>query len=89
MKNGLFNMYILLFFHFFILLLAGALDYATKGSIPEMYEPHEFLIELNLKDDCYITSASLSENAQWIATCDVENIRLFKLIRSKVSKSKI
>ncbi|CAO3621408.1 unnamed protein product [Cunninghamella echinulata] len=62
---------------------AGALDYATKGSIPEMYEPHEFLVELNLKDDCYITSASLSENAQWIATCDVENIRLFKLIQSK------
>lgn len=50
-----------------------------------MYEPHEFLAELNLKDDCYSTSASLSENAQWIAACDVENIRLFNLIQSNVS----
>jgi U3 small nucleolar RNA-associated protein 4 len=44
-----------------------------------MYEPHDFLLKLQLKDDCYITSAALSENAQWIAACDVENVRLFRL----------
>ncbi|CAO3586968.1 unnamed protein product [Absidia cylindrospora] len=58
---------------------AGQLDTSTIGSLPEMYEPHEFLLKLQLKDDCYITSAALSENAQWIAACDVENIRLFKI----------
>ncbi|KAI8088913.1 quinon protein alcohol dehydrogenase-like superfamily [Halteromyces radiatus] len=58
---------------------AGPLDLDTKGSIPDMYVPHKFLAKLQLKDDCYITSAALSENAQWIAACDVENVRLFSL----------
>ncbi|KAI8330637.1 WD40-repeat-containing domain protein [Chlamydoabsidia padenii] len=58
---------------------AGKLDTTVVGSLPEMYEPHDFLLKIQLKDDCYITSAALSENGQWVAACDVENVRLFRL----------
>ncbi|KAI8381572.1 quinon protein alcohol dehydrogenase-like superfamily [Radiomyces spectabilis] len=60
---------------------AGQLDMSSTRSvtIPEMLEPHQLELQVKLKPECNITSSALSEDAQWIAVSDVENVRLFKL----------
>ncbi|KAI8996980.1 WD40-repeat-containing domain protein [Pilobolus umbonatus] len=52
---------------------------STKPAIPEMLQPHQLLLTLKLKPDCNITSSCLSEDANWIAVSDVENVRLFRV----------
>lgn len=48
-------------------------------ALPEMVQPHQLALELKLKPDCNITSSAISEDANWIAVSDVENVRLFKV----------
>lgn len=48
-------------------------------ALPEMVQPHQLALELKLKPDCNITSSALSEDANWIAVSDVENVRLFRV----------
>lgn len=59
---------------------AQNLDFSSKApALPEMVQPHQLVLELKLKADCNITSSALSENAQWIAVADVEQVRLFRV----------
>ncbi|KAI9264449.1 WD40-repeat-containing domain protein [Sporodiniella umbellata] len=59
---------------------AQNLDLASKRpALPEMIQPHQLALEVKLKADCNITSSALSENAQWIAVADVEQVRLFRV----------
>ncbi|KAG0165311.1 U3 small nucleolar RNA-associated protein [Apophysomyces sp. BC1034] len=59
---------------------AGELDLTSRQTtIPEMLKPHQLMLDLQLKADCNITSSALSEDAQWIAVGDIENVRLFRL----------
>ncbi|CEG65053.1 U3 small nucleolar RNA-associated protein [Rhizopus azygosporus] len=59
---------------------AQNLDFSSKTpALPEMVQPHQLVLELKLKADCNITSSALSENAQWIAVADVEQVRLFRV----------
>ncbi|KAI8377206.1 quinon protein alcohol dehydrogenase-like superfamily [Choanephora cucurbitarum] len=59
---------------------AKSVDTASKQpALPEMVEPHQLALELKLKPDCNITSSALSEDANWIAVSDVENVRLFRV----------
>ena len=59
---------------------AQSVDIASKQpALPEMVEPHQLALELKLKPDCNITSSALSEDANWIAVSDVENVRLFRV----------
>ncbi|KAF7725831.1 U3 small nucleolar RNA-associated protein [Apophysomyces ossiformis] len=59
---------------------AGELDLSSRQTtIPEVLEPHQLILDLQLKPECNITSSALSEDAQWIAVGDIENTRLFKL----------
>ncbi|KAI7901402.1 quinon protein alcohol dehydrogenase-like superfamily [Cokeromyces recurvatus] len=52
---------------------------AKQPALPEMVEPHQLALELKLKPDCNITSSALSEDANWIAVADIENVRLFRV----------
>ncbi|KAI8047916.1 WD40-repeat-containing domain protein [Thamnidium elegans] len=52
---------------------------AKHPALPEMVQPHQLALELKLKPDCNITSSAISEDANWIAVSDVENVRLFKV----------
>ncbi|CAO3681521.1 unnamed protein product [Rhizopus stolonifer] len=52
---------------------------SKKPALPEMVQPHQLALEVKLKPDCNITSSALSENAQWIAVADVEQVRLFRV----------
>ncbi|KAG0785392.1 hypothetical protein G6F22_007973 [Rhizopus arrhizus] len=59
---------------------AQNLDFKSKTpALPEMVQPHQLALEVKLKPDCNITSSALSENAQWIAVADVEQVRLFRV----------
>lgn len=59
---------------------AGTVDTSSKHpALPEMIQPHQLALELKLKPDCNITSSALSEDANWIAVSDVENVRLFRV----------
>ncbi|KAL9541470.1 hypothetical protein MBANPS3_009109 [Mucor bainieri] len=59
---------------------AANVDTSSKHpALPEMVQPHQLALELKLKPDCNITSSALSEDANWIAVSDVENVRLFRV----------
>jgi U3 small nucleolar RNA-associated protein 4 len=59
---------------------AENVDTSSKHpALPEMVQPHQLALELKLKPDCNITSSALSEDANWIAVSDVENVRLFRV----------
>lgn len=59
---------------------AANVDISAKNpALPEMIQPHQLALELKLKPDCNITSSAISEDANWIAVSDVENVRLFKV----------
>ncbi|ORX45333.1 WD40 repeat-like protein [Hesseltinella vesiculosa] len=65
---------------------AAAIDYSAKEPQGEIVKPFEYIMDMKLKNECYLTSASLSENAKWVAACDVESVRLFR-IEPKESQS--
>lgn len=54
-------------------------QHVLQGNLPLLREPHQLLINLQLRPDCNITSSSLSRDAKWIAISDIETVRLFHL----------
>ncbi|KAL0093230.1 WD40-repeat-containing domain protein [Phycomyces blakesleeanus] len=70
---------------------AGPLDSTTKyhNDLPQMLEPHQLVLDLQLKPDCNITSSALSENAEWISVADIENVRLFHVTKSDTTPGQL
>ncbi|KAI9476039.1 MAG: WD40-repeat-containing domain protein [Benjaminiella poitrasii] len=59
---------------------AANIDLSSKqAALPEMVEPHQLALELKLKPECNITSSALSEDANWVAVADIDNVRLFRV----------
>lgn len=46
---------------------------------PQLIEPQQAVLELKLKDENYLTSGALSEDGQWIAVADIDNVKLFRI----------
>lgn len=59
-------------------------DGDSASADPQLVEPQQAVLELKLKDENYLTSGALSEDGQWIAVADIENVKLFR-IREDVS----
>ncbi|KAI9027231.1 WD40-repeat-containing domain protein [Phycomyces nitens] len=70
---------------------AGPLDLSThyRNALPQMLEPHQLVLDLQLNPDCNITSSALSENAEWISVADIENIRLFHVTKSDTTPGQL
>ncbi|KAI7865767.1 WD40-repeat-containing domain protein [Spinellus fusiger] len=66
---------------------ATPIDSSTsyRHALPQMLEPHQRVLDIQLKPDCNITSSALSENAKWIAVADTESVRLFRVSESETS----
>ncbi|KAI8062268.1 quinon protein alcohol dehydrogenase-like superfamily [Gongronella butleri] len=58
---------------------AAPIDYTAKEPQGEIVKSFEYIMDMKLKNECYLTSAALSENAKWVAVCDVESVRLFRI----------
>lgn len=54
-------------------------DGDNASADPQLVEPQQAVLELKLKDENYLTSGALSEDGQWIAVADIENVKLFRI----------
>ncbi|KAG0325217.1 U3 small nucleolar RNA-associated protein [Dissophora globulifera] len=49
------------------------------GAHMDLIEPQQAILEMKFKDEYNLTSAALSEDGQWIAVADIEEVKLFRI----------
>ncbi|CAM0136702.1 U3 small nucleolar RNA-associated protein [Umbelopsis sp. WA50703] len=59
--------------------MSSATETEALSAEPQLVEPQQAVLELKLKDENNLTSGVLSEDGQWIAVSDIDNVKLFRI----------